>query len=386
MTNSTPKRRPIKVPKPRADFPLFCHATGRWCKKVRGKLVYFGKAADDPKGEVALQLWLDQRDDLLAGRTPRAKRGGLTVADLANAFLSHKQRQLNAGELTPRTFQDYLHCAEMVVRQFGKNRLAEDLDSADFAALRENMSKRYGPTRLAVQIQKVRTIFKFAYDEALLDKPPRYGQSFRVPSRRTIRVARNGNGSRMFSPDEIRRLINAAGVQLKAMILLAVNAGLGNSDCGNLPLSALDLEAGWLNFPRPKTGIDRRCPLWHKTVKALRVAIASRPRPASKADAGLVFLTHRGRPWVKPNGADSVGGEFGRLVRKLGLTVRGRNFYGLRHSHRTAADGCRDNRAADVIMGHSTGDMAAAYVEKIDDSRLVAVTDHVHRWLFGDNQ
>ena len=71
--------------KPRKDYPLFPHATGRRAKKVRGKFVYFGKVADDPKGEAALLLWLDRRDDLLAGRTPRGIQGdGLTMRDLAN--------------------------------------------------------------------------------------------------------------------------------------------------------------------------------------------------------------------------------------------------------------------------------------------------------------
>jgi hypothetical protein len=59
------------VRKPRPDFPLFPHATGRWTKKVRGNLSHFGTTADDPKGERALTQWLEQRDDLLAGRTLR---------------------------------------------------------------------------------------------------------------------------------------------------------------------------------------------------------------------------------------------------------------------------------------------------------------------------
>ena len=49
----------VKPKKPRIDFPLFPHARGYWAKKVRGKLLYFGKVADDPKGEAALQKWAD---------------------------------------------------------------------------------------------------------------------------------------------------------------------------------------------------------------------------------------------------------------------------------------------------------------------------------------
>ena len=68
----------------------------------------------------------------------------------------------------------------------------------------------------------------------------------------------------------------AAPVPLKAMLLLGVNCGLGNHDIAMLPLSALDLDSRWLKFPRPKTGIQRRCPLWPETVEALTTAIAER--------------------------------------------------------------------------------------------------------------
>ena len=93
--------RSEKPKKPRKDFPLFPHARGYWAKKVRQKLHYFGKVADDPKGEAALNLWLDQKDDLLAGRTPRSTPGdGLTVASLCNHFLTAKEQQRDAGDIT----------------------------------------------------------------------------------------------------------------------------------------------------------------------------------------------------------------------------------------------------------------------------------------------
>lgn len=59
-----------KPTKPRPDFPLFPHATGR-AKKIRGKLHYFGKWADP---DAALRRYVEERDDLYAGRKPPSQR------------------------------------------------------------------------------------------------------------------------------------------------------------------------------------------------------------------------------------------------------------------------------------------------------------------------
>ena len=53
-----------------------------------------------------------------------------------------------------------------------------------------------------------------------------------------------------------------------------------------------------MTFPRPKTEIERRIPLWPETVGALRVALPERPDAVEKAGAGLCFLTWAGGRWV----------------------------------------------------------------------------------------
>ena len=238
---------------------------------------------------------------------------------------------------------------------------------------------------MLADITRVRGLFKFGYDEGLIDRPIRYGQSFARPSAKVLRKARAAAGKRMFEAHEIRAMIDAAGPQLKAMIHLGINCGFGNSDCGALPQEALDLHAGWVDFPRPKTGVPRRCPLWPETVTALREAIAGRPEPKDTADAGLVFITIHGRPWRKETSDNPVTKETIKLLRRLGIQRKGVNFYALRHTFQTIADGARDPVATRYIMGHApdSRDMASVYRERVDDARLQDVVDHVHEWLFG---
>jgi integrase len=377
--NSNPPAPAGKPAKPYPDFPLFAHAAGVWAKKIRGKLHYFGPW-NDPDG--ALKKYQEQKDDLHAGKTPRLTPEALNVKDVANSYLNAKRQAVDAGELSLRTWLDYRSIMAMLVEGMGKQKPVTTLDPQDFTALKNKLAKRNGPTRMSTVVQVIRCAFRFAYESGQLDRPIRFGPMFKRTSKKVLRLHRAKQGPKLFTSEEIRRLLDAAGAQLRAMILLGINAGFGNSDCGNLPLSALDLEGGWVDYPRPKTGINRRCPLWPETVAALREALAKRPTPKKERHTGLVFVTVRGDSWSKDTSDSPLTRELARLLKRLGINGRkGLGFYTLRHVFRTVADESKDQPAVDFIMGHESTHMSTVYRERISDARLKAVSDHVHAWL-----
>lgn len=374
-----------RPPKPYPDFPLFPHRTGYWAKKIRGKQHYFGAWGRQVDGKIvslpdhgwktALDEYQRVKDDLQSGRAPRDKTGDLTVRDLCNRFLTYADAKVRSGEMVQRTWDDYKRVCDRITRVLGLTTVVEQLQPDDFAALRADIAKNRGVVALGNEITRARVVFNFAFKNLLVSAPVKYGLSFQRPTKKTMRQAKAANGPKMLEPNEVHQLLGRASIELRAMILLALNGGFGNSDCAKLPISALDLNARWINYPRPKTGIARRCPLWRETVDALQ-AVLKRRLP----DRQCVFVTARGNSFEKNQ--SSITHQFRKLLVAEGLHRTGVGFYTLRHVFRTIADGCRDQVAIDHIMGHADSSMGANYRQRIDDDRLLAVAGHVHGWLF----
>ena len=371
--------------KPYPEFPLTPHrSSGRWCKKIRGKLHYFG-SLDNP--QAALDKYLLQKDDLHAGRKP-AQATGQRLDFVLDHYRNAKLHLSETGEISKRHYNECVEACDLVAKTFGLSRAVQSLRPDDFDQLRKRIAKGYGPHTIANAIQKVRSIFKYAYDADLIDRPIKFGPTFKKPTKKVMRRHRAEKGERMFTPDEIKRILDAADSQLKAMILLGLNAGFGNRDCATLKKSAVNLQTGWMTHPRPKTGIDRRCPLWPETVTALKRAIAARPKPHDEADSEFIFITKYGQRWFKDIAACPISAEFCKLLKKLGLKKDGLSFYTLRHVFETIAGKARDQVAIDRIMGHVSEHISATYRERIEDEdeRLKRVTDAVRQWALNKTE
>ena len=394
MANSTARKSRVKPEKPYEGFPLFAHASGQWSKKINRKLHYFGVWSDP---EAALKRLNFEYAYLKDGRVPPAVdvRDGCSIQLMCNQFLKHKEQALDCGDLSPRTFRDYYKVCKGLLDHFGESRLVSDLGPADLARYRADMANRLSASSLKNAITKIMVVFNYAHADKLIEKPVDFGVGFKRPSAKLIRKERNEAGIKLFTREEINGILEEAGPVMRGMILLGINCGFGNSDVANLPQSAVDLEKGWVTFPRPKTEVPRRVPLWPETVEALKLAIEKRPGPANKKDASLVFLTVRGLPWVRmkkglegpesDTPVDCIHSSLKRILRKLGINGRkGLGFYTLRRNFEIYAGECKDQVAVDQCMGHVDNSMAGVYRQSISDHRLLAVVGVVRDWLFGN--
>lgn len=391
--------------KPYRDFPLFANQNGQWCRKIAERAYYFGTWHDDPRGTRAIERYKAELPYILSGETIPDDTSGLTVGELCEQFLAAKNAKLESGELSARTLAGYQLTARFLVKHLRDDRTVKSLRPLDFVRLRAAMAKGRSTAALGNHIRHARIIMRWASDMDLVEVPVKMGPEFREPSKADKRRDRSQRtrerGRREFTRDELLVLlaILRRRPQLRAMVLLAINCGFGQTDIATLPRSALTRNLGWIDYARAKTAIDRRCPLWPETAEALREVLSmDHAEPANPDDADLVFLTTNGMPWARMREStredgtvrwttiDSVGLEFGKVLRRVGIKRDGVNFYALRHTFQTVAEEAGDTLAVSKIMGHADHSMADLYRERFPDQRLLKASNHVRQWLFGDGR
>jgi len=366
--------------KPYPDYPLYPHRSGKWAKKIKGRTVYFGRL-DDPDGALAEYLAhkakLDADNSLptpLEMSRHLVLNPPLTLRQSADKFVDSKRKAVERGELSERTLNELRRTTDKFCEVIGPTVTVSVVGPDHFTAFRDSRAATLNVVSIGNEITRIRSWFKFLHGSKVLRRSPDFGPDFRKPSARILRRHRKVSGKKLFSPADILSLIDEAGTTLRAMIYLGINCGFGPGDCAHLPTSAIDLESGWIDFPRPKTEVDRLCPLWPETVEAMERF--ARMRSRLKPDTERWFVDHRGKPWSNDQAEIS---RYFTVVRRR-VTNRG-GFYWLRHTFATVAGGSQDQVAVNAIMGHVDPTMAAVYREEIGEGRLVATANVVRDWL-----
>lgn len=356
--------------KTRSDkFPLTLHKTRQYCKKIKGKLYYFGTDK-----ETALNRYLEQAAYLHAGRLPGPNNAGhtLSIKTLCNSYLDHQESRSIIGEIRLRYLYDQTSLLRDFVRFVGPNRAISDISTVELQNYRKKLIMAgKSPNTVNNRIATVKAMYNWAVDNEIIDDSPRL---------RAVKKVTPQKGEKpTFTTHQIRTLLEIASVQMKVMIWLGLNCGFGCTDCAELKWKNLDLENGRVRFPRGKTGVERNLPLWPETIHALKEI---------QKQGELVFYTRRGNPWVratrntegdgneKYTKDDAVTKEFSKLMKKAGIRApKGVGFYTLRRTAATLTARSRDPFAVQRLLGHADLKMATTYVQDVSEQTDRAINN-----------
>jgi integrase len=375
---TTPKTTPGK---PHPDFPLYQHPSGQWCKKIKGQAHYFGSWRRDPQGNDAFDRYRHELPYLLRNeQPPPLNSDGFKLADVVNLWVAKKKERAGAGTVSPNAYKHYYDVGVAVLRHLGEESPAE-VSARDFESLRASFAGRLGAEALLNDMNYVVSMFKLAYKRGIVSRLPDFDECFARPTGLQLRAAQESAGARMFTQAEFNRMLKAADINVKAMMMLGLNGALGNSDLSEMTLDTLRKEPGWLNYPRHKTAMRRRIPLWPETMAAVEAAIAKRPQPRDDCDSRILFIDRRGNSYRDGRRGIRIWYHFSRTATRAGVD---RTFYDLRRTFQTIADRCLDFVSVTAVMGHAPNrqNMPARYRQTVDDDRLLLAVNTVRDWLY----
>jgi integrase len=346
--------------KTRSDkFPLTLHSTGQYCKKIHGKMYYFGSDKKE-----AFQRYLDQAGHLHGCNNTSHKLidDSMTLKQLCDMFSKYQFSKVQADAITARHYNDQISSLKKLMTFLGQSRRIKDISTLDLQNYKQKLQKQYSSGhRLNLHISNLKTLFHWAMKNDILKN---------IPNIDAVNRSKITNKPRtIFMHDEINSLLALADTQMRAMIWLGLNCGFGCTDCSELQWKHLDINNGRVVFPRGKTGVSRDLPLWPETIESLK-AVSKKGK--------LVFYTTRGNPFVRDtlksdvNGQESystlntVSTKFARLLKKSGLNVpKGTGFYTLRRTAATMAARSGDPFAVQRLLGHANLIMATRYVQDV---------------------
>jgi integrase len=323
-------------------------------------MYYFGSDKKE-----ALQNYLDQAAYLHGSNNNSQKpvNGDMTLKKLCDMFSKYQFSKVKANAITAQHYNDQVSSLNKFMTSLGQGRRIRDISTLDLQNYKRKLQKQYNSSghRLNLHISNLKTLFHWAKKNDILQRIPNIDAISRT---KIVNKQR-----RIFTHEEISKLLAVADTQMKAMIWLGLNCGFGCTDCSGLQWKHLDLTNGRVIFPRGKTGVPRDLPLWPETITALKAV----PKKGKS-----VFYTARGNPFVRTvlktdsNGQEkystlnTISTKFSRLLKKTGLNVsKGSGFYTLRRTAATIAARSGDPFAVQRLLGHANLQMVTRYVQDV---------------------
>jgi integrase len=385
--------------KPYAGFPLSAGPNGQWWKRIKTKPYYFGSWKVDATGTAALADYNRRLPGILSGADHLRSTGGsggvITLGDVLKRFLEQCKTDVASGSLSLPTYGGYIEECGAFTEWATPSIQVSALKPDHFTAYHND--QLVAGRKLRAKARKrtmayVKRMFNWASGNVGGCPAVEFGDGFKAPNttpealrKEKTRFGLKDHSKRIVTGEEIDKLVALANPNFRAIILLAANCGLGPADIGRLQWDHFDMETGKLDFPRGKTGSDRKGYLWQRTRDAIRRASETKYAKLERAKGNkTVFITKKGLAYyreqpivtagkvvgVKVDNAISI--TFGRLVRKLDM--EGVTMYRLRHTFKTLGKKARDPDALNVAMGHVERGTGATYDhEEISYKRIKRV-------------
>ncbi|MFC1793381.1 tyrosine-type recombinase/integrase [Planctomycetota bacterium] len=352
----------ISKRKTRSDkFPLTLHPTGQYCKKIKGKIRYFG--TDKNK---ALEKYLAQATYLHGAQSliPKISNGKMTLKQLCDLYLRYQNSRVLVGDITAKHYNDQTYSLNRFMVFLGQGCRIENISTLDLQNYKRKLQSSYPSVdRQNLHIGLMKAMFHWARKNDVLEGIPNIDA---ISKDRVVHKEKY-----TFNKKQIRKLLSTADVKMKAMIWLDLNCGFGCTDCSRLKWEDLDFKNSRVELARSKTKIDRNLPLWPETIKALKEI----PRSGS-----LVFTTSKDHPWIRTTATTNDNGEpkyiidnristkFSRLMKKVGIQApKGTGFYTFRRTAATIAARSGDPFAVQRLLGHVDLTMATRYVQDVSE-------------------
>jgi hypothetical protein len=362
-----------------------------WYKSVDNKTRYVCKPCAVADAVKALDI-----------KFPRSRRGGrkvvvgatLTLDQLIEMFLANALERVTTGmgkKMKRSTYDGYVTTLFKFSNVVGGNRFVAALGPDDFTAYMRSIAGK-APSTIRREVQYIDRLFNWAGPgKKSMNLIPFVvqGPDWVKPPDDAV-PADAAESDKAYSVPQLRRAytISKADPLLRAAFHLGFASAFAPIDVAMLPESFVDLAGAEIRFPREKTGFARACPMMPDAVDAMREWLVFRRkiRKVQPDAAHLMFYTRQGHclhKWWAGEDDTAAGYKNNRLSRRWSQVV-GLPFSGLRSAFASIADDWTDQRAIDVVMGHSVGKTGKHvrqkhYAKKFSIERARKLVEYV--WL-----